>query len=167
MALALVATPGASDANSYATAAEGDTYFEAHPDYTTWDALFTADKERFLILATTLIDQEPIAGDKYDTSTTSGADDQALRFPTANDYIDGAVRILEPVKRACYEQSIEFAKGGDDSTRQALRAQGVTSVKIGDVMETYGGDTVTTHLCSRARKILVNAGLLRLAAAWG
>lgn len=166
MALALVATAGGSTANSYATLAQADTYFEAHPDYETWDALFTSKKERYLILATRLIDLEPIDGDKYDTTTTSGAPDQALRFPRVEDYIDDAVRIPVEVKTALYEQAVQFAKAGDDSTRQALRAQGVTSIKIGDVSETYADAAAVTHLCSRARTILVGAGLLRLAAAW-
>jgi len=166
MALSLVATAGASDANAYDTAANADIYFTAHPDYETWDKLYTSQKERYLIHATTLIDAEPIDGDKYDTSTTSGAADQALRFPRALDYIDSTLVIPEAAKITMFEQALSEAMTGTSSTRQDLQAEGVTSVKMADITETYGGRTAPTELCKRARSFLLNAGLLKLAGSW-
>lgn len=168
MALTLVATVGAADANAYDTAVNADAYFEAHPDYSTWDAATTSAKERGLILATTLIDLEPIDGDKYDISTTSGAPDQALRFPRVVDYIDATKVIPPAVKVAMYEQALEFAKTGTTGTRKTLQSEGVIEVQIGKVRERYseGGGVSNTQLSIRARAILMSAGLLAVAGSW-
>ena len=166
MALSLIATAGASDANAYDTATNADTYFEAHPDYETWDKLFTATKERYLIFATTHIDMETIDGDKYDTSTTSGAAAQALRFPRAED-VDGSIFVPQAVKNAMFEQALSIAKKGTSNARQDAQNDGVTSVTIGDVSETYGsGAAASSELCDRARAILLNAGFLKVTSGW-
>ena len=169
MALTLVATVGAATANSYAPAADADTYFEAHPSWSTWDALSSPAKERALILATTLIDMEPIDGDKYDTSTTSGAPDQALRFPRLVDYIDATKVVPPAVKVAAYEQALELARVGATGTRQTLQNEGVVEIVTPDgTKERYaeGGGAAQTELCKRARAILMNAGLLKVAGSW-
>jgi hypothetical protein len=168
MALALVATVGAATANSYATLVNADSYFEAHPDYTTWDALATPAKERYLILATTLIDMEPIDGAKYDTTTTSGVPDQALRFPRVVDYIDATKVIPRAVTVAMYEQAIEMARTGTSSTRQTLQSEGVVEIQIGQAREKYaeGGGVSNTQLSSRPRRILMSAGLLKVGGSW-
>lgn len=167
MALSVVATVGASTANSYDTVANADSYFEAHPDWATWDKLNTSEKGRYMILATRMIDAENIDGDKYDTTTTSGVPDQALRFPRAVDYLDGTLIIPVPVKHATYEQAVYLAKSGTNNTRAELQAQGVRSVSIGDVTETYGGNPEGwTQLCKKARKLLVSAGIIRLSGTW-
>jgi hypothetical protein len=167
MALSLVATVGASTANSYVTAATADTYFEAHPEYETWDKLYTAQKERYLILATKIIDTERIDGDKYTITATSGVADQALRFPRSVDYDDGSKFIPKAVQDATCEQAVYMSKTGASSTRMDLQAQGVTSVTIGDVSETYGGNADTgTQLCRRARQLLIDAGLIKMGGTW-
>ena len=168
MTLTLVATVGAADANSYATAATADTYFEAHPSWTTWDALTTPAKERALIHATTLIDMEPIDGDKYDISTTSGVPDQARRFPRTCDYIDGTKVLPPAVLVAAYEQALELSVAGAIGTRQTLQQAGVVEVQIGNVRERYSEDAgpSPTHLSTKARALLMNAGLLAVAGSW-
>lgn len=65
--MALVATPGAFNANSYATAAEGDTYYAARPFNTVWTALSTPQKEAALIFACTQIEAQIKAA--YDDET--------------------------------------------------------------------------------------------------
>lgn len=165
MALTVTATAGASTANSYATVAAADTYFEAHPDWEDWDRFTTSKKGRLLIQATRQIDLEAIDGDKYDTSTTSGAPDQALRFPRAVDYLDATLIIPVPVKHATYEQALHLGKAGTDRTRRNLQNAGVKSVKIGDVMETYeGGGGASSQLCDVARELL--APYLLVGAEW-
>lgn len=158
----ITATVGHKDANCYVTATEADTYFLTHPEYETWDKLYTSAKERWLILATTLIDMEPIDGDKATTTLTSGVPDQALRFPRGvEDYVPVAV------KDATYEQAIHLSKTGTTSSRTELQDQGVVKVTIGDVTEEYK-DTVSsnTQLCSKARTLLMGAGLIKAAGGW-
>lgn len=161
--MTVVATSGAATANSYATVVEADTYFVAHPEYQTWDKLSTSDKGRWLIFATTLIDLEPIDGDKATTTLTSGVPDQALRFPRAGeDYIPVAV------KQACYEQAVSMSQTGTTSTRTELQSQGVTKITIGAVTEEYGESTGSdTEISSRARAILEGAGLIMAGCGWG
>jgi len=163
MALTVTETVGDADANSYVTVAEADTYFEAHPEYQTWDKIYTSDKGRWLILATSAIDMEPIDGDKATTTLTSGVPDQALRFPRGveSDYIPIAVKL------ACYEQAVHLSKTGTTSSRTELQDQGVVKVTIGDVTEEYK-DTVSsnTQLCSKARTLLLGAGLIKVAGGW-
>jgi hypothetical protein len=166
MAATLVATVGASNANAYDTVANSKTYFDNHVDEATWDALTDDNMARYLILATADIEKEPIDGDKYDTSTTSGVPDQALRFPRVVDYIDSTLTIPVAAKNAMYEQALHRVNTAADNVRQTLQAQGVTSVKIGDVMETYNDSADPSALCAKARQLLVSAGLLRLSAEW-
>ena len=58
MPLTLIKETGAglSDANSYATAADGDTYHDGHLYATSWTAATTGSKEKALVMATRLID---------------------------------------------------------------------------------------------------------------
>lgn len=58
MALTLTKETGAgvSGANSYADAADGDAYHEAHVYAATWTAATVPDKEKALVMATRLID---------------------------------------------------------------------------------------------------------------
>ena len=58
MALVLIKETGAglSDANSYATAADGDGYHDGHLYAAVWTAAVTGSKEKALVMATRLID---------------------------------------------------------------------------------------------------------------
>ena len=58
MALTLIKETGAglSDANSYANAADGDTYHDGQLYAATWTAATTGSKEKALVMATRLID---------------------------------------------------------------------------------------------------------------
>ena len=60
MALILIKEDGTglSNANSYASAADGDAYFEGHLYASAWTAALLANKEKALVFATRLIDAE-------------------------------------------------------------------------------------------------------------
>ena len=60
MALTLIKEDGTgkSDANSYASVADGDAYHDGHLYATAWTAATTANKEKALVFATRLIDAE-------------------------------------------------------------------------------------------------------------
>jgi len=166
--MALDATVGGSSSNSYATRVESTTYFAdgVHPKHATWTALDDNDKDEYLIMATTHIDMLDIKGGKSDTTTTSGVPDQALKFPRAADY-DGGEFIPVEVKKACYEQAIYLAeKMACVELRADLQRAGVKSASIGGaVSETFGG-VKDQMLCSTAYRILLNAGLIQITAAF-
>ena len=73
MALTLIATAGATDANSYCTVAEAATYFESRLHASSWTSV--SDKPAALVWATRLLDQQMV------WNGTIGDTDQALRWP--------------------------------------------------------------------------------------
>jgi hypothetical protein len=77
MALTLVKEDGTglATANSYATAAEGDTYHDGHSYATDWTGAATGVKEAALVMATRLID------DYFSFEGRKIGDTQALEFP--------------------------------------------------------------------------------------
>lgn len=79
--MTLLATPGASNANTYAVLATADAYHESRPTGAAWAAVAGGDdtKEAALLAATELLDTIKWAGSKG--ATTSNALTQALAFP--------------------------------------------------------------------------------------
>ena len=76
----LVATVGASTANSYVDASTADGYFDTRPNASAWTALTDDDaKARALIFATTILEREKWSGTKG--TTPASALVQALAFP--------------------------------------------------------------------------------------
>jgi hypothetical protein len=80
MPLTLVATAGASNANTYVTLADADTYHESHYYASTWTAASDANQNIALVWATRLLDAT------YDWVGTIASDTQSLRWPRAAAY---------------------------------------------------------------------------------
>lgn len=74
MAITIIATPGASDANSYLTVAEGDTFAEERLGTLTWSSSSDEDKKKALVQATRYMDTLEYIGEKATTT-------QALLWP--------------------------------------------------------------------------------------
>jgi hypothetical protein len=77
MALTLIKETGAGlvDANSYASAADGDAYHDGHLYATAWTAATLANKEKALVMATRLIDGQ------YQFNGVKANETQALQWP--------------------------------------------------------------------------------------
>src|SRR6186713_2161702 len=77
MPLTLIKETGAglADANSYASGADGDAYFDGHLYATAWTAATLANKEKALVFATRLIDAE------YLFAGWKTTEEQALQWP--------------------------------------------------------------------------------------
>jgi hypothetical protein len=75
MALILVATPGASDANTYCTLSDANTYFQSRLHKTAWEDAGSTEKNAALVWATRLLDELVI----WNGSKT--VDDGALKWP--------------------------------------------------------------------------------------
>ena len=77
MALTLIKEDGTGkvDANSYASAADGDAYHDGHLYATAWTGATLANKEKALVMATRLIDGE------YQFNGFKLSDAQALQWP--------------------------------------------------------------------------------------
>ncbi len=77
MALTLVKEDGTGkvDANSYASVADGDAYFEGHLYATAWTAATTETKSAALVMATRLVDSQ------FQFSGYKAHETQALQWP--------------------------------------------------------------------------------------
>ncbi len=154
--MALDATVGGANANSYATVAELDAYFAEHPLGATWTAAAqtTAQKEARLIHGTRLLD----ASFLWKGSPTY--DDQALAFPrTGLTYPNGTVLpanvIPNQVKYAVFElcyASLTVTLGGTN----AAIAAGLKELKASSVTLKFvdGSDFVFTTLTPLAKSFI-------------
>lgn len=142
MPLVIVETPGASNANSYVSAAEADTYFAARPGSTAWTGEADADtKAAALIYATVRIDEEQFKGRStkpLPDRATSG-DTQALEWPRAGVsdgegwyYDQDTVPVC--VKRATMEVALAMLAGGFDLEDTGL--EGFDEVVVGPLKVT-------------------------------
>ena len=137
--MALITTAGATNANSYISVADANSYFGDRLYTDKWDNASTPNKEKALKWATKLLDQH-VAWFGYKPD-----DDQALRWPRSGIYdrdgywIDDDI-IPEPIQRATAE--LAFALLKEDRT-QAPDTKGFDSIKVGPIaleriVEPYG-----------------------------
>lgn len=155
--MAIIATPGAADANSYVTQAEADAYFAARFGSATWTALSGSDKETALRHATRNIDTNRLRGWKV-TET------QALEFPRYRPNWQDELGVVYPaneipkaVKDACCEEALwvaSHASTGGQSPRQQLQAEGVQSFSVGDLSESFAAPAAVQLLGPRAQALL-------------
>ena len=129
---ALIATVQATNANSYLTDTEADTYFESQLFVDSWDNESQSVKQKALVLATKYIDQEYFAGVK---STQT----QSLEFPRIGVvnkqgyYVDNTT-IPQALKDATCELAIFIIEEGkrqnvhQDSKIESYNLDGISVV---------------------------------------
>jgi hypothetical protein len=142
--VAIIATPGAADANSYVTIDEADGYAASRFGTDAWAALSDVDQEKALRQATREIDRCRFRGRKTYAS-------QALQFP--RDYCS---EVPDEVREACFEQAlwvVQHSATGGRSVRQQLQSEGVTSFRVGSTSETFLGSGLR-WLCPEASALL-------------
>ena len=135
MALTLIATAGASNANSYTTVEEADAYHEAHLYASTWTDASTANKEAALVWATRLLDEV------CEWDGTKSTNEQALRWPRggATD-ADGVPFDVDEIPQELKHATAEFARHLLASDRFQVRDDakgGLHSVSAGPVSVTF------------------------------
>lgn len=132
MSLTLVVEDGSGkvDANSYASASDGNSYHDAHLYGSTWDDATDAVKDTVLAWATRLLDEQvPWKGSKATT-------DQALEWPRygvpdRNGYtILDSDEIPQWLKNATAELARHLI--GEDRTADS-DTKGFKSIKVGDI----------------------------------
>lgn len=132
----VIATPGAVDANSYITVAEGDAYHETHLYSSEWDDATQAEKETAVIMATRLLDAI------YVWYQYSYDPDQALQWPRVGLVTANQLDFLEhdeiPVQLKY--ATAEFARQLLESNRTSdnvVDTKGVRSFSAGPVSFTF------------------------------
>lgn len=122
MAVTVVATAGAADANSYLTVAEADALADLYLGTLNWSSATTDNKGRALIMATRYLDELSYIGDKAATT-------QALLWPRTDaecgDWSFTSTEIPKPVQQATFDLA-EYLLG--DST--ALSGAGSGSSEL-------------------------------------
>jgi hypothetical protein len=135
MALTLIATVGAANANSYTTVEEADAYHEAHLYASTWTSASTEPKTAALVWATRLLDEA------CDWNGTKATNEQALRWPRGGVYdADGVPFDTDEIPLTLKYATAEFARLLLASDRFQLRDDakgGLQSVSAGPVSVTF------------------------------
>jgi len=144
MAITIVATAGASNANSYVTEAELTTWIENRLHNTSAVSTATSDtKKKALVHATRLLDEQiEWKGDPSD------ADVQALQWPRYGLYDDkGEVLDEDTIPQRLKNAQMELSCDLIDSNRTAeLSTDGIKKIKAGPVeleFKDYGSPTRT------------------------
>lgn len=126
--MTIVATPKATNANSYATLAEANAYHDTRLHNAEWSSASEADKEKALKMATRALDQLMWKG----VTTTST---QVLKFPRAYLLdIHGNYQDSDTIPTQLVEATAELAwlLIVKDSTREST-TKGIKSVGAGPV----------------------------------
>lgn len=136
MALILIATPGATDANSLTTLAFADAYFDGRPGAEAWNTASDFERSRALVGATMRLESERYAGGR-------ASDTQALSWPRTGVTIDGVTASSESVpvvvQRACCEEALALMD--DDSRFDASGLEAFESVQVGSLAVDLRPDT--------------------------
>lgn len=150
--MALIATVGGTDSNSYITRAVADAYHADRPSASDWAGYTDAQKDASLIAATARLDQLAWYGSIV-------TDEQALAWPRAG-CVDREGRsiasdsIPSAIQYACAELALDYAAEGGAATG-ALDAY--SSVSVGPIsIALREGTTVATaeDLASDIRRLV-------------
>jgi hypothetical protein len=172
---------GMSNANTYASVADGDSYHEAHLYASDWTGATTATKEAALAMATRLIDGSyQFNGFKYTTEQALQWPRELCHDPDRNEGVYTALtssrrrrdfdvdQIPVQVVQACCEIARELIKA--DST-DAVDGQGLSQLSIAGAinMQFHKGDkqptipdTAQLFLMKLGRYLKQNAGTAKL-----
>ena len=138
--MALIATPGATNSNTYSTFDEAEDYIEArlHTDF--WDDANDDDREAGLMMATALLDR------LCNWNGSKASDTQALRWPRTFIYDpDGNSVDSATIPQFLKDATAEFALHllGSDLTETISRdLEGFKQIEVGSlnlVLDTEGG----------------------------
>jgi hypothetical protein len=142
--MAVIATPGAANADSYATVAEADAYFGAHLYYTGWTAAVNDTKERALKTGTRLLDSYF----KWLGIRTYPV--QALGFPRTGLFRDTTIAVdSTTIPPEIRHATVEFAQwliANNPYAENEIVVQGITEIKVSTIAlkfkDTIEGRTV-------------------------
>ena len=129
MAVTVIATPGADNANSYCTKAEAEAYHETRLHNSAWSAATDDSKNRALVTATRLLD-DLIEWD----GLPSYPETQALQWPRSGLYTPvGAVIEENQIPLALKNAVAEYAFRLLEADLVANASQDLESVSVGDI----------------------------------
>ncbi len=170
--MAIDATVGGPQSNSYVSLAEAETYFAARLRAEAWAASSEADKEKALLTACRRIEAHRLQvhrrpylypGEPADTLERNYDwlapldPDQALSFPRRRDQDHtGTYVVPQQVREAqCEEALALLTTGAESERRRALQAAGVTGFSVDGLSESYeAGASRQLLMSAEARTLL-------------
>ena len=127
----IVETPGATNANSYVTRAQADTYFSERLHSSAWTSASGDTKDAALVWAAKLLDRTV----RYNGSKTSSS--QSMAWPRSGMVDESGNEIADTViPQTIKDVQCELAMlliGTDRSLENQASAQGLTSLRAGPV----------------------------------
>lgn len=167
MALTLVVEDGTglANANSYATAAEADAYFEGHVYNSTWLDKATGEKEQALVHATRMLDAN------IQWNGTKATDTQALQWPRQDvfdpDDVNGGPLASDEVPQWLKDATCELAQLIWEGNRNVEPdGQGITEFVLTGVLEvTFNAATAKKPLPEWLTPLVTKYGRIIAAAA--
>ena len=126
---------------SYVNLTEANEYFSNRLHADAWAEASDADKDKALAMAAKAIDRQPLSGRKADTA-------QTLAFPRHPD-----TEVPVAVKDACCEVALALLERGN-SQRRKLQQEGVQSLSLGNMSETYITGAGEGLLSQEAKELL-------------
>jgi hypothetical protein len=158
--VAIEATPGSPDANSYVTLAEAEAYFAERIHSDAWAGASEADREKALLTTCRRLERLRY----WDGNQPAFTDPrQRLTFPRTRDVdADGSYIIPQPVKDAQCEESLALlSRGAEQERRRSLQAAGVTSFSVEGLSESYAPGAVQQTLGSAEARTLLASLICR------
>lgn len=138
-------------ANCYVALDEVNDYFAHRLEWEEWSAFASDRQRRAIVSATQMVERLSLAGTPWSKT-------QSLHFPTTEDVDDaGKPYIPKQVRHAVCEQALWLLQQHDAPElldRATLQAQGVASVSVDGISETYAGNGAMDGLCGAAKKLL-------------
>ena len=134
--MAIEATVGGENSNSYITLAEAEAYFAERLHADAWAGTSESDKEKVLLTACRHLERLRY----WDGNQPAFSDPrQRLTFPRTRDVdADGRYIIPQPVKDAQCEEALALLnRGAEQERRRSLQAAGVTSFSVEGLSESY------------------------------
>ncbi len=130
--MAIDATPGGANANSYISVSDADDYFSNHLYPAEWDSADVSQKEKALKMSTRILDE------KIDWIGLKNTKEQALAWGRSGVIDDGYDVPSTIVPDAIKNATAEFAKHliADNSTENA-DGKGLEKLEVGSVKLTF------------------------------
>lgn len=166
MAFQLIWTLGGEESNSLLSVAEADAYFEASFESEEWADFDSDTKAKALVVATRHFSELSWWGERLTTT-------QALDFPRYLLGVCDGTYIPRTVRDALCEHALDLARAQantsaaqSSSKRARLRADGVTSYRIGDLSETFSAPTSSAALGGAEKLAQFSPRVQRLLGDW-
>ena len=141
--MALIATPGDPDANSYLTVAEAEAYYENRLYTTAWDdAVIAGTEEAALIQATARLDQLDYIGITVDDYLDTEEPTQALKWPRVLNDDGDLIRNYGGTKQV-ETATIAGTVTGDGDASVTITGDGLTGSPLVLAVPVLNTDTAT------------------------